>query len=123
MQGKLYTLRSVLPRRIGAFVCDTLPADLPEVSMRSFRVLALPFVVPFVVLFAVLTTASARVVSAQTAPVVTDLMNYVDGVHQKMLALAKAMPSDKDSSHAVACLLAVADDFRPVSTDNHLFAQ
>ncbi|MBL0170682.1 MAG: DinB family protein [Gemmatimonadaceae bacterium] len=59
-------------------------------------------------------------VSAQTAPVVTDLMKDIDGVAQKLVALAKAMPVDKYGWRPGAGVRSVGEVFLHVASDNYL---
>ena len=63
---------------------------------------------------------SALNVSAQTAPVVADLIKDVDGVSQKFIALAKAMPADKFAWRPVTGVRSVGEVFLHVSSDNYL---
>lgn len=69
-----------------------------------------------------LSLANARVVRAQgaTAPVVADLMKDVDGVGQKLVSLAKAMPADKLSWRPSAGVRSVGEVFLHVASDNYL---
>lgn len=63
--------------------------------------------------------APAISLSAQTAPVVTDLMKDVDAVAQKFIAMAKAMPADKYSYRPGAGVRSVGDVFLHVASDNY----
>lgn len=80
---------------------------------RTLASLALP-------LFFVLAVFPAGRVSAQTAPVVTDLMKDVDGVQQKFVALAKAMPVDKYGWRPGTGVRSVGEVFLHVASDNYL---
>lgn len=86
---------------------------------RSMRVSNL---VTLVAVTAALSVANPVVssLSAQTASVVTDLMKDVDGVHQKLVALAKAMPADKYSWRPGAGVRSVGEVFLHVASDNYL---
>jgi uncharacterized damage-inducible protein DinB len=58
--------------------------------------------------------------SAQPAPVVTDVMKDIDGVQQKLVALAKAMPADKYAWRPMAGVRSVGEVFLHVASDNYL---
>ncbi len=58
--------------------------------------------------------------SAQTAPVVADLIKDVDGVQQKLVALAKAVPQDKYSWRPGKGVRSVSEVFLHVASDNYL---
>jgi uncharacterized damage-inducible protein DinB len=58
--------------------------------------------------------------AAQTAPVVADLIKDVDGVQQKMVALAKAMPQEKYSWRPGTGVRSVSEVFLHVASDNYL---
>jgi len=60
------------------------------------------------------------VAQAQTAPVVADLIKDVDGVQQKLVALAKAMPADKYTWRPAAGARSVSEVLLHVSSDNYL---
>lgn len=57
---------------------------------------------------------------AQTAPVMNDLIKDVDGVQQKLTALAKAMPAAKYTWRPGAGVRSVGEVFLHVSSDNYL---
>ncbi|MEQ1692460.1 MAG: DinB family protein [Gemmatimonas sp.] len=80
---------------------------------RIFASLVLP-------IFFVLAALPAGRVSAQTAPVVTDLMKDIDGVAQKLVAMAKAMPVEKYSWRPGAGVRSVGEVFLHVASDNYL---
>ena len=67
-----------------------------------------------------LIVAPRAVVSAQAASVMTDLMKDVDGVQQKLVALAKAMPQDKYGARPGAGVRSVGEVFMHVASDNYL---
>ncbi len=81
--------------------------------IRSLASLALP-------VFFVLAVLPTGRVSAQTAPVVADLMKDIDGVQQKMVALAKAMPVDKYAWRPGTGVRSVGEVFLHVASDNYL---
>ena len=62
----------------------------------------------------------ATSLSAQPAPVVTDLMKDVDGVAQKFVALAKAMPLDKYGWRPAVGVRSVSEVLLHVASDNYL---
>jgi hypothetical protein len=59
-------------------------------------------------------------VIAQTATVVTELMKDVDGVQQKLVALAQAMPVDKYAWRPGTGVRSVGEVFLHVASDNYL---
>ncbi len=59
-------------------------------------------------------------VAAQTAPVIIDLVKDVDGVAQKFVALAKAMPVDKYGWRPGTGVRSVGEVFLHVASDNYL---
>ena len=63
--------------------------------------------------------ASVATADAQAAPVVADLMKDVDGVQQKLVALAKAMPEDKYAWRPTTAR-SVGEVFLHVASDNYL---
>ncbi len=67
-----------------------------------------------------LATISSSPVAAQTAPVVIDLVKDVDGVAQKFVALAKAMPVDKYGWRPGTGVRSVGEVFLHVASDNYL---
>lgn len=69
---------------------------------------------------ATLLTFASSSVSAQTAPVVADLIKDVASVQQKMVALAKAMPQDKYTWRPGAGVRSVSEVFLHVASDNYL---
>jgi len=65
--------------------------------------------------------AVPTVVRAQaTAPVVEDLMKNIDGVQQKFVALAKAMPANKYAWRPMPGVRSVREVFLHVASDNYL---
>jgi uncharacterized damage-inducible protein DinB len=63
---------------------------------------------------------SATAAAAQTAPVVTDLMNDVSQVEQKLIGLAKAMPAAKYEWRPGTGVRSVGEVFHHVARDNYL---
>ena len=58
--------------------------------------------------------------TANTAPVVADLMKDVSGVSEKLIALAKAIPADKYSWRPAAGVRSVGEVLQHVAADNYL---
>jgi uncharacterized damage-inducible protein DinB len=83
-----------------------MPRSLASLACAAL-VLAAPALAP---------TATA---AAQAAPVVADLMKDVDGVQQKLVALAKAMPEDKYGWRPTTAR-SVGEVFLHVASDNYL---
>ena len=63
--------------------------------------------------------APSATAAAQAAPVVADLMKDVDGVQQKLVALAKAMPENKYGWRPTTAR-SVGEVFLHVASDNYL---
>lgn len=58
-------------------------------------------------------------VSAQPAPLVTDLIKDVDGVEKKLVGLAKATPEDKLSWRPAAGVRSIGEVLLHVASDNY----
>lgn len=67
-----------------------------------------------------LSLLAATTAGAQTAPVVSDLIKDVDGVHQKLVALAKATPPEKLAWRPGAGVRSAGEVFLHVASDNYL---
>ncbi len=61
-----------------------------------------------------------RPLAAQAPSIMADLAKDIDGVNQKLIALAKAMPADKYSWSPGAGVRSVGEVFRHVASDNYL---
>lgn len=83
---------------------------------RTLASLALP-------LFFVLAVFPSGRVSAQTAPVVADLMKDVDDVQKKLVGLANAMPEGKYGWRPAAGVRSVGEVFLHVASDNYLLPE
>lgn len=68
----------------------------------------------------VLAGPAVQPASAQSSSLMADLMKDIDGVNQKLIALAKAMPSDKYSWSPGTGVRSVGEVFRHVASDNYL---
>lgn len=69
---------------------------------------------------ATLVAIATSSLAAQTAPVVADLIKDVDGVQQKLVALAKAVPQEKYSWRPSAGVRSISEVFLHVVSDNYL---
>ncbi len=63
---------------------------------------------------------ASQVLSAQTAPVVVDLMKDIDGVEKKFVALAKATPPEKLAWRPAAGVRSMGEVLLHVASDNYL---